>query len=416
MNFLGHQAVIYSTEYLDSIKNDFDNNVVPSQYSDIVAHCLKTSLVSVNFRRNQKMELFKFIKTHKLNTGFTFGVKAVNEHMIVFSSSFEPTGYGYKYATELNSATKRASIQFATFSEGSTAGMEAIALVQNTFGNNYVPVVCKTVDEGTAKFLQFTNSIEEFLLKHNNFSSETSHFEKLMARVEALNSKYTNEACAGSLVDILSLNFVNIASNVNYYSVAQDVNAFIKQLLQVKSNLELTKDKLKEAEQFINNTFPPSMNMVTYATWLFSIIKDNYQLEMILSGILTLVLCTCCCGCCQLLEGCCWFLSLIAKVICCVVSWTVIAPLSRGVRGLREIWLSYQVPPSEELPLQSANPVRRLNHSLLSFNPRDRNINTNLLNENQNNLGFILPTLTELDILDRRRNAQIAESRFTEIV
>ena len=121
------------------------------------------------------------------------------------------------------------------------------------------------------------------------------------------------------------------------------------------------------------------MNMVTYATWLFSIIKDNYQLEMILSGILTLVLCTCCCGCCQLLEGCCWFLSLIAKVICCVVSWTVIAPLSRGVRGLREIWLSYQVPPSEELPLQSANPVRRLNHSLLSFNPRDRNINTNLL-------------------------------------
>ena len=86
------------------------------------------------------MELFKFIKTHKLNTGFTFGVKAVNEHMIVFSSSFEPTGYGYKYATELNSATKRASIQFATFSEGSTAGMEAIALVQNTFGNNYVPV------------------------------------------------------------------------------------------------------------------------------------------------------------------------------------------------------------------------------------------------------------------------------------
>ena len=50
VNFLGHQAVIYSTEYLDSIKNDFDNNVVPSQYSDIVAHCLKTSLVSVNFR------------------------------------------------------------------------------------------------------------------------------------------------------------------------------------------------------------------------------------------------------------------------------------------------------------------------------------------------------------------------------
>ena len=105
-----------------------------------------------------------------------------------------------------------------------------------------------------------------------------------------------------------------------------------------------------------------------------------------------------------------------AKVICCVFSWTIIAPLSRGVQGLREFWLSYQVPPSEELQLQSANPVRRLNHSLLQFNPRNRNINTNLLNENQNNLGFILPTLTELDILDRRRNAQIAESRFTEIV
>ena len=418
VDFLGRQAIIYSTEYLESIKNDFTNNVVPTQYSDIVAHCLKTSLTSVNFRRNQKMELFSFIKRHKLDQGFCFSVKAVSEHMIVFSSNFQPTGYGYKFKTELNSFSKRSAIQFAVFNQGSTEVMEEITLVNNVFGNSYIPVVCMTTDEETAKFLRFTNDVEEFLLKNNNFSSETSHFEKLMARVETLSSKYSTEACTGSLVDILSLHFVDITPNIKYYNVAQDVKTFLKQLVQVQSNLELSEDKLKEAEQFINDTFPPTMNMVTYITWLFSIIKDNYQLEMILSGTLTLILCTCCCGCCQLLESCFWILSLLAKVIICVFSWTVIAPLARGLQGLREIWLNYRVPSSEELELQpTQNSVRRLNHSLLTFNPVNRNFNTNLMrNRNQDQLGFVLPTLSELQRYEQQRNQQNTESRFTEVV
>ena len=160
------------------------------------------------------------------------------------------------------------------------------------------------------------------------------------------------------------------------------------------------------------------MNMVTYITWLFSIIKDNYQLEMILSGTLTLILCTCCCGCCQLLESCFWILSLLAKVIICVFSWTVIAPLARGLQGLREIWLNYRVPSSEELELQpTQNSVRRLNHSLLTFNPVNRNFNTNLMrNRNQDQLGFVLPTLSELQRYEQQRNQQNTESRFTEVV
>ena len=83
-------------------------------------------------------------------------------------------------------------------------------------------------------------------------------------------------------------------------------------------------------------------------------------------------------------------------------------------------WLNLQDSSDQAQGQNTGIPVRRLQHSMINFEPRNRtsNFRSNLLlNDDQNNQNsFVLPSLTELELYDRRRNPRSTESRITEVV
>ena len=407
VDFLGQEAVIYTTEYLEEIKDSKFKGVLPTKYSTIVANCLDNSLGPVSFTRNRKMELFNFLKQNQL-TKFTFSVKAVNENLLVFSRNFHPTAYGQYFATEMSTAQKRGGIAFATLEEGSTPGQEKVTLVEDTFANNYFPIICTNIDETTRQYLHLTNSIESFLVNHNNFSRECSLFETLTDRVRTLRKGDSLPICTGSLINVLNLEFKELSENVNFNSVSNKVQDFVKNLRQLKVNLELSMVKLNESLGLMDSTFPPEIDTWSYFNWLFSVIQNNYRIELVVTSIITSILCCCFCGIFRLCDLLMFIISNLMKLLWYGISFLILVPVVKIVNTIRERMSNWH---DDGDGTQESN--RRLHHSLVNFESRSRRPNGNLISRSdQDRVQFILPTLRELDIYDRNRNRgpQITEA------
>ena len=358
------------------------------------------------------------MKDHSLSDGFTFAVKPINQYVLSFSRDLTPTGFGYLFGAEMATAAKRAGITCASFNEGTIPNTESVTLLANTWSSSYIPVLCSPIDESTTQFLRLTDSLEQFLVQNNNFTEINDTFQSLVDKVTQINSRFSLKACAGSVMDVLTMTLDSIEDNVKYYSASEEVQKFVKQLLQNKISLEQLKIKLDQATNYVETTFPPDIHWYYYISWLYGILQNKYKIELILILSLTSLSCICCCSCCQLFDCFCNILSIVCKVLWCLISFLVVAPLSRGTNILRERWVNVGETHTQDVQSPDhGTPVRRLNHSMLTFHPRTRTYGNNLLrSSSHNNVQFVLPTLSELDRYDRSRTPRITESRLTEVV
>jgi len=332
-------------------------------------------------------------------------VRATNSETIVFATNYRISHFGSGFKQFISTPTLRGQLKNIGFRRAETdPSIESVDVVADTFNSeqDFLGLLCLTQDEITKQFLRESQTVQEFLLKHEQFEKEKDKFANLAnMSAQLLTDNPQNNICQGAFVELLNTYFLPISDKISFLSATTERRHWLNNLKLLKANLTNIMPQIEKACKLLEDNPSRWVFIKKYIKYIYEYMPVNFKFELsILLMIIIFSLSSfCCCGC-QAIEC---ILQIICKLVQLLFVITCQCCLRPILHALEKCWELCKS--SFQSPTQNSETRPSILYSnLMRFQPIMDSPSRHTAPHR-----FIVPTLSQIDLSNREN------SRFTEI-
>ena len=400
--FLDFESIFWKWSDLDALKPDTNTQI--RTYTLLLERCVAMGLSGVYFSRNERWKVFTFMERNNISQ-LVIPVRATNSETIVFATNYRISHFGSGFKNFIATPTLRAQLKNIGYQKAKTdPSIEAVDVVADTFTSeqDFLGLLCLTQDEITKQFLRDSQTVQEFLLKHEQFEKEKDKFANLAnLSAQMLIDNPQDNVCQGAFVELLNTYFLPISDQISFLSSTTERRHWLNNLKLLKVNLTNIMPQIDKACKLLEDNPSKWAFMKKYMKYVYEYMPVNFKFELsILFVIIIFSLSSfCCCGC-QAIECVLQIICKLMKLLFVITCQCCLMPI---LHALEKCWEMCQS--SFNSPTQNSETRPSILYSnLMRFQPIMDSPSRHTPPHR-----FIVPTLSQIDLSNREN------SRFTEI-